>query len=86
MCAKPRQHPITALELEQAKLLWDKHVQLEHYNDVIHSTKKGAKNNLKYQLNLQMDPNGLLRCHGRLTKRKQPSIPNYCLRIVTTQD
>lgn len=51
--------PITALELEQAKWLWDKHIQLEHYNDVIHSTKKGAKNNLKYQLNLQMDPNGL---------------------------
>ena len=58
--------PITTLELEQAKLLWDKHVQLEHYYDVIHNTKKGAKNNLKYQLNLQMDPNGLLRCHGRL--------------------
>lgn len=46
--------PITTLELEQAKLLWDKHVQLEHYSEVIHSTKKGDKTNLKHQLNLQL--------------------------------
>ena len=58
--------PITTLEFNQAKLLWDKHVQLEHYPEVIHSTKKGDKNNLKHQLNLQLDLNGLLRCHGRL--------------------
>ena len=58
--------PITTLKFEQAKLLWDKHIQLEHYYDIIHSTKKGEKSNLKRQLNLQVDPNGLLRCHGRL--------------------
>lgn len=53
-------------EIQQAKLFWDKHVQFEHYPEVIHCAKKGDKNNLTHQLNLQLDSNRLLRCHGRL--------------------
>jgi len=57
---------IITLEIEQAKLLWDKYVQNEHFQEVIQSVKKSSKNNLRHQLNLQLDSDGLLRCYGRL--------------------
>ena len=92
ICRLKRKHcntgPITTLECEQAKLLWDKQVQLEHYYEVIHSTKKGDKNNLKYQLNLQLDANGLLRCHGRLDNAELTQAakhPKLLQKIVITQ-
>ena len=51
---------ITTLEIEQAKLLWDKYVQNERFQEVIQSVKKGNKNNLRHQLNLQLDSDGLM--------------------------
>ena len=57
--------PLTAQEIQKAKLLWELHIQQKHYADTIYSVKHGKKSNLKSQLNLQLDQSGLLRCHGR---------------------
>lgn len=39
----------------------------KHYADTIDKIKQGKKDNLQAQLNLQLDKNGLIRCHGRLS-------------------
>ena len=58
--------PLTAQEMRKAKLLWELHIQQKYYADVAYKVKHGKKSNLKNQLNLQIDENGLLRCYGRL--------------------
>ena len=59
--------PLNAQELQRAKLLWELHIQQKHYADTIDKIKKGKKDNLQAQLNLQLDKNGLIRCHGRFS-------------------
>ena len=51
--------------MNNAKLLWDLHVQYKHYSDIIDKVKQKKGSNVKDQLNLQPDENGVLRCHGR---------------------
>ena len=58
---------MNAQELQRAKLLWELHIQQKHYADTIDKIKKGKKDNLQAQLNLQLDKNGLIRCHGRFS-------------------
>ena len=61
-----RTGPITTSELQLGRLLWEQQIQHKHYFEVICSIKSGRKNNIKHQLNLRLDTNGLLRCQGRL--------------------
>ena len=56
--------PITSSEIQKAKSLWETQAQQRHYADVILKVKQG-KNNLMNQLNLTLDQNGILKCHGR---------------------
>ena len=51
----------TSKELQVAKSYWIRTVQTVHYGDVFERDDPLVK-----QLGLQMDSNGLLRCHGRL--------------------
>ena len=44
---------------------------------MIHSINIGKKNNMKYQLNLQVDTNGLLRCQGRLENTELSQAAKY---------
>ena len=52
--------PLTAQELNYAKLLWDFHVLYKHYSDIINKVKQRKGSNGKDQLNLQLDENGTL--------------------------
>ena len=58
--------PLNTDEIQKAKLLWELHIQRKHYSGTIDNLRKGKKDNLQAQLNLQLDKNGLIRCHGRL--------------------
>ena len=58
---------LTTQELQRAKLYWVLHIQHKHYLEVVSDIKRGKKGNLQAQLNLQIDKNGLLRCHGRIS-------------------
>ena len=44
---------------------------------MIHSCKKGRKNNIKHQLNLHVDTNGLLRCQGRFENTELTQATKY---------
>ena len=59
--------PLSALELQTAKLLWELYIQQKHYVNTIDKIKQGKKNNLQAQLNLKIDKNGIIRCHGRFS-------------------
>lgn len=61
-----RSGPLDESEIDNAERLWTKYLQRDQYSDVIESIKWAKPNNLKTQLGIQMDTNGLLRCHGRL--------------------
>ena len=53
-------------EIAKAELVWTTYLQRHQYSDVIESIETDKPNNLKIQLGIRMDTNGLLRCHGRL--------------------
>ena len=57
--------PLTATELQRAKLVWDLYMQNKCYSEVIQSTKQGKRSDLGNKLNLMIDNDGLLRCKGR---------------------
>ena len=59
--------PLNALELQRAKLLWELYIQQRHYANTIDKIKQGKKDNLQAQLNLKIDKNGVIRCHGRFS-------------------
>ncbi|XP_073249615.1 uncharacterized protein [Porites lutea] len=63
---------LQAEEIEQAKLMWERHVQNSSFSSEINAVKKNTKNNLKDQLSLQLDQNGILRCHGRMIRENLP--------------
>ena len=69
--------PITTSELQLGRLLWEQQIQHKHYFEVICSIKSGRKNNIKHQLNLQLDTNGLLRCQGRLVNAQLSQAAEY---------
>ena len=57
---------LTVQEISQSKLRWETYFQKSNFTSQIHAIKRNKRNNLKHQLGLEMDENGLLRCHGRL--------------------
>ena len=56
---------LTARELQESRYLWDLYIQKKYFRDIIQDIKQGKRNNLKDQLNLQLDGDGVIRCHGR---------------------
>ena len=59
--------PLNALELQRVKLLWELYIQQKHYANTIDKIIQGKKDNLQAQLNLKIDKNGVIRCHGRFS-------------------
>ena len=58
--------PIQTSEMDYAEKLWIAHIQSLHYSSILESIKESKPNNLKAQLGVYIDEDGLLRCHGRL--------------------
>ncbi|XP_045205909.2 uncharacterized protein LOC123558098 [Mercenaria mercenaria] len=57
---------LSSEELKKAEKLWLSHVQHKHFSDVLESIRENKGNNLKVQLGIYKDDDGLLRCKGRL--------------------
>ncbi len=53
---------LSAHEIESAKMCWIKYVQKVHFRPEIHAIVSGGKNPLVYQLGLQLDDNGMIKC------------------------
>ena len=60
--------PLTTLELNEARRLWEKYVQSYSFPTTINNIKLRKQDELKKQLGIELDDKGLLRCHGRLTE------------------
>ncbi|CAC5354904.1 unnamed protein product [Mytilus coruscus] len=58
--------PLTATELEHAKLLWIKSVQKQSFGNVMIAIKENKSHNLVGQLGLIVDQKNVIRCIGRL--------------------
>ena len=63
---------LKAEEIDQAKLMWERQIQNSNFLSEINATKTNTRNNLKNQLGLKMDENGILHCHGRLMRENLP--------------
>lgn len=63
---KSTNRQITTDDIERAEQLWVYHVQRKHFSDVYQSIQNDKQNNLKSQLGICIDNNGLLQCRGRL--------------------
>ena len=57
--------PIQTSEMDYAEKHWIAHIQSLHYSSLLESIKESKPNNLKAQLGVYIDEDGLLRCHGR---------------------
>ena len=52
--------------MDYAEKLWIAHIQSLHYSSLLESIKESKPYNLKAQLGVYIDEDGLLRCHGGL--------------------
>ena len=57
---------LKARELQTAKNFWEKRSQGEKFDAVIMSIKENKRHQLKEQLGLKLDKEGLVHCHGRM--------------------
>ena len=60
--------PLKSTEIRKAETMWTAYVHVQHteYSNVIDSISKEKSNNLRTQLGLYIDNNGLIWCKGRL--------------------
>ena len=58
--------PIQTSEMVYSEKLLIAHIQSLHYSSLLESIKESKPSNLKAQLGVYIDEDGLLRCHGRL--------------------
>ncbi|KAL9958393.1 hypothetical protein ACROYT_G035399 [Oculina patagonica] len=68
---------LKAEEINQAKTMWERHVQNSSFASEIKAIKNNTRNNLKSQLGLKVDENGILRCHDRLIRENLPESTFY---------
>ncbi|KAL9972923.1 hypothetical protein ACROYT_G019319 [Oculina patagonica] len=61
---------LKAEEINQAKTMWERHVQNSSFASEIKAIKNNTRNNLKSQLGLKVDENGIIRCHGRCRRHQ----------------
>ena len=57
---------LTVDELRESENLWVKTIQKIHFSDVLIAVEVDKKNQMKLQLGIYKDNNGVLRCAGRL--------------------
>lgn len=57
--------PLIPQEITKARLLWDLYIQQKRFADTLRMIVKGEQCNLKDQLNLMIDEQGVIRCQGR---------------------
>ena len=72
-----KKEELKAEEINQAKTMWERHVQNSSFASEIKAIKNNTRNNLKSQLGLRIDENGILRCHGRLIRENLPESTFY---------
>ena len=65
-CDKIENGSIKINELDCAEKQWILHIQKKWYKHVFESIQTGSSLNIKQQLGVYIDKNGLLRCKGRL--------------------
>ena len=58
--------PLTSSEISASEILWVKYIQRKNFQEVFDAILKEKSNNLKKQLGLYLDANGILRCQGRI--------------------
>ena len=58
--------PLKSTELSKAETMWTAYVQRTEYSNVRDSISREKSNNLRTQLGLYINNNGLIRCKGRL--------------------
>ena len=68
---------LTVQEISQLKLMWETYIQKSNFDSEIHANKSNKRNNSKVQLGLEMDENGLLRCHRSLVSDNLPQNTVY---------
>ena len=59
---------LEAQELEKARQKWEISVQKSEFAETIDAIKSGKKDEFKDKLGLELDAQGILRCHGRLSE------------------
>ncbi len=69
--------PKTAKEYAIAKMLLIKQIQITHFGEAILAIQRKTKNTLVTQLGLQLDGNGILRCHGRMRNAELPETAKF---------
>lgn len=57
---------LTACEIKCAEQMWIRYIQRKHYQEEFCVSDSKRSTNLRKQLGLYIDPNGMLRCSGRL--------------------
>lgn len=68
---------LKAKEINQAKVMWERHVQNSSFTSEINAIKSNTRNNPKNQLGLAIDKNGILRCHERLIRENFPESTSF---------
>ncbi|XP_066926074.1 uncharacterized protein [Clytia hemisphaerica] len=63
---------LTAEEIASAKLQWIKYLQIKHYLTTTKGKVTMNKKTATNPLNLQLDANGIIRCHSRLSNADWP--------------
>ena len=58
--------PLTSSEISASEILWVKYIQRKNFQEVFDAILKEKSNNLKKQLGLYLDADGILRCQGRI--------------------
>ena len=58
--------PLTSSEISASEILWVKYIQRKNFQEVFDAILKEKSNNLKKQLGLYHDADGILRCQGRI--------------------
>ena len=70
---------LKSIEISKAETMWTAYVQHTEYSNVIDSISKEKSNNLKTQLGLYTDNNGLIRFKGRLENAEICEFSRYPL-------
>ena len=59
---------LTSQELKEARTIWERYVQRCSFTPTINNIKNGKNDDLKKQLGIEIDEDGVIRCHGRLSE------------------
>ena len=58
--------PLTISEISASEILWVEYIQRKNFQEVFDAILKEKSNNLKKQLGLYLDADGILRCQGKI--------------------